>query len=198
MIGSVVALLAGYGASTAAFTYATSFAFRSHTAALSVVLLLNLLMLLLVMASNVMTQLESTCHVISTLNYGFALLPGYNLGYGLLQLALFDNGVKVDCKVRRGLGACSAATRGLTRQVGRTAGSRSQRRRLGRVGTLHYIPLCHGRAVPRDGHRHRLCSVYAVDSTRHHPRAHSPHHPLSQGRRCGGGGGAGEARRRGQ
>ncbi|CAE7902215.1 ABCA1 [Symbiodinium sp. KB8] len=85
---AMVLLFVLYGVSVAAFTYCISYCFRSHATAQIVVLVLNLLCMVLLIASFIMQQLEATCAADRALRYVYRLLPGYSLGNGLLQLSL--------------------------------------------------------------------------------------------------------------
>ena len=108
-----------FGLSVAAFTYMLTYCFRSHSTAQTSVLVLNLLCVILLIASFVMSQLgtscvrvalpssrthterncflatmlplaESTCKADLTLRIFYRLLPGFAFGDGLLQLSLID------------------------------------------------------------------------------------------------------------
>ena len=87
-LGAVVALFVLYGLSVAAFTYVLSYAFKSHSTAQTVVLILNLFCMILLLASFIMQQIESTCKADRALRFIYRFLPGYSLGNGLLQLSL--------------------------------------------------------------------------------------------------------------
>ena len=87
-LGAVIALFVLYGLSVAAFTYVLSYAFKSHSTAQTVVLILNLFCMILLLASFIMQQIESTCKADRALRFVYRFLPGYSLGNGLLQLSL--------------------------------------------------------------------------------------------------------------
>jgi len=87
---AMVLLFALYGVSVAAFTYCLSYCFRSHATAQIVVLVLNLLCMILLIASFIMQQIDNTCAADRALRYVYRLLPGYSLGNGLLQLSLMQ------------------------------------------------------------------------------------------------------------
>ena len=81
-------LVALYGSSVAGFTYCTSFLFSSHSTAQTLTLVVNLMCLLLLLASYVMHLIPATCDVDASLRYAFRLMPGYAMGEGLLQLTV--------------------------------------------------------------------------------------------------------------
>lgn len=84
------ALIFLYGTAVAPFTYVISYAFSSHSAAQTGVLILNLLCLIVVLASFTMHLISSTCSIDAKLRFVYRLLPSYALGNGLQQLALLD------------------------------------------------------------------------------------------------------------
>ena len=86
---ATAALLVAYGLAVAPFTYVLSFAFASHSAAQTSMLVLNLLCLILLLASFVMKAIPSTCAADASLRFVYRLLPGYALGNGLQQLSIF-------------------------------------------------------------------------------------------------------------
>ena len=77
-----------FGTAVCSFSYLLSFAFRSHSSAQTYALLINLLCLVLLIASFVMGQLASTCVSDGVLRWFYRLLPAYALGSGLMQLSL--------------------------------------------------------------------------------------------------------------
>lgn len=79
-----------YGASVAPFTYVMSYAFKSHSTAQIMTLVLNLLCVILLLASFVMQRIEATCPADNALRFAYRLLPGYSLGNGLIQLSLLQ------------------------------------------------------------------------------------------------------------
>ncbi|CAK9108749.1 ABC transporter A family member 1 (ABC transporter ABCA.1) (AtABCA1) (ABC one homolog protein 1) (AtAOH1) [Durusdinium trenchii] len=86
---AVVLLFLLYGVSVIPFTYCLSFLFDSHSTAQNLVLLLNFITgLVLIIASFVMSVIESTMHVNRILKYVYRLFPGYCLGNGLLGLTV--------------------------------------------------------------------------------------------------------------
>ena len=95
-IGGVIALFVLYGTSVAAFTYVMSYAFKSHSTAQTVVLILNLLCVILLLASFIMQQIPSTCKADRGLRFVYRLIPGYSLGNGLLQLSLMKGLAFID------------------------------------------------------------------------------------------------------
>jgi ABC-type Na+ transport system ATPase subunit NatA len=89
-LGATIVLVALYGLATAAFTYMVSFAFTSHSTGQNVILLVNVFAMVLMIASFIMGQVETTCRADEGLKYIYRLLPGFSLGNGLLQLAFLD------------------------------------------------------------------------------------------------------------
>jgi ABC-type multidrug transport system ATPase subunit len=87
-LAATILLFVLYGISVAAFTYCLSYLFTSHATAQIVVLVLNLLCMILLIASFIMQQIDSTCDADRGLRYIYRFLPGYSLGNGLLQLSL--------------------------------------------------------------------------------------------------------------
>lgn len=77
-----------YGTSVASFTYCTTYLFSSHSTAQTITLVLNLLCLILLLASYVMHLIPATCDVDASLRFVYRLVPGYSLGNGLLQLTV--------------------------------------------------------------------------------------------------------------
>ncbi len=91
---ALVLLFFLYGLAIMPFTYVVSYFFQSHSTAQNVVLLLNFITgLVLLIASFVMSAIESTMHINHTLKYVYRLFPGFCLGNGLLGLAL-NKGIK--------------------------------------------------------------------------------------------------------
>lgn len=87
-LGATIALFFTFGTSVASFTYLMSYLFTSHSTAQTMTLILNLLCLVLLLASFVMQQISSTCDVDAQLKFLYRLFPGYSLGNGLMQLSL--------------------------------------------------------------------------------------------------------------
>lgn len=86
-VGAVLVVLLGYGVASAPFTYLTSYLFRSHTSALSITLMVNILMLIFLIAAFIMQNFESTCKVNDALTYVFMLSPGFNFGWALMRIS---------------------------------------------------------------------------------------------------------------
>ena len=78
-----------YGTAVAPFTYVLSFAFSSHSSAQTSLLILNLLCMILLLASFVMKAIPGTCAWDARLRFVYRLLPTYALGNGLQQLSYF-------------------------------------------------------------------------------------------------------------
>jgi ATP-binding cassette subfamily A (ABC1) protein 1 len=81
-------LFASYGTAVAAFTYCTTYLFESHSSAQTITLVVNLLCLVMLLASYVMHLIPATCDTDASLRYLFRLVPGYAMGEGLLQLTV--------------------------------------------------------------------------------------------------------------
>jgi len=88
--GALLLLFWLYGTSVSAFTYLLSYAFKSHSTAQNVVLFINVFCMILMIASLIMSQVDTTCRADQTLRYFYRLLPGFGLGNGLLQLSFLD------------------------------------------------------------------------------------------------------------
>jgi ABC-type multidrug transport system ATPase subunit len=87
-LSATVLLFIFYGLSVAPFTYIISYAFKSHSTAQIMTLVINLLCVILLLASFVMQQVKATCPADTYLRFFYRLLPGYALGNGLIQLSL--------------------------------------------------------------------------------------------------------------
>jgi len=87
-LGATILLFVSYGTAVAPFTYVLSYAFKSHSTAQIMTLIINLLCVILLLASFVMQQISATCPADSYLRFAYRLLPGYALGNGLIQLSL--------------------------------------------------------------------------------------------------------------
>jgi ABC-type multidrug transport system ATPase subunit len=79
-----------YGLSIAGFTYCISFCFRSHSTAQNVILFVNVGCMILMIASLIMSQIESTCRADEGLKYIYRFLPGFGLGNGLISLSFLE------------------------------------------------------------------------------------------------------------
>jgi len=93
---ATISLFVLYGTSVASFTYLLTYLFTSHSSAQIMTLILNLLCVILLLASFVMQQIESTCPADTSLRFIYRLIPGYALGNGLLQLSLLKGLVYLD------------------------------------------------------------------------------------------------------
>ena len=83
-----VLVYVGYGCSSVAFSYALSFFFKKHTTAQNVMLFFTFISgLVLMIASFVMGQLESTRDINSKLIFVYRLFPGFAFGDALLNMA---------------------------------------------------------------------------------------------------------------
>eukprot|EP01138_Halocafeteria_seosinensis_P013541 gb/GECG01013830.1/.p1 GENE.gb/GECG01013830.1/~~gb/GECG01013830.1/.p1 ORF type:complete len:1624 (+),score=205.04 gb/GECG01013830.1/:1-4872(+) len=79
-----------YGSSVSGFTYCISFFFKKYSAAQNFVLFVNMISMILVLASFIMAQLSSTCEADEALRYIYLFLPGYALGMGLVDLSFLS------------------------------------------------------------------------------------------------------------
>jgi ATP-binding cassette subfamily A (ABC1) protein 3 len=84
---ATIALFVSYGLAVAPFTYVTTFAFTSHSSAQTTTLILNMMCLIVLLASFTMNLIPATCDADASLRFLWRLLPGYALGNGLLQLS---------------------------------------------------------------------------------------------------------------
>lgn len=89
-MGATICLFLAYGTSVASFTYLLTYLFTSHSTAQIMTLVINLLCVILLLASFVMQQIDSTCPADSALRFVYRLMPGFSLGNGLLQLSLIS------------------------------------------------------------------------------------------------------------
>lgn len=90
-LSAFVVLLLMYGLCGTAFAYFIGHFFSSHTGAQVAVQLAGVLSLILVIASFVMSFIQSTCEADKTLRFFYRLLPGFALGNGLLQLSFLSS-----------------------------------------------------------------------------------------------------------
>lgn len=79
-----------YGSSVSGQTYMFTYFFKSHSAAQNFVLFLNMISMILVLASFIMRLVEATCEVNDDLQYLFMFFPGYALGTGLIDLSFLS------------------------------------------------------------------------------------------------------------
>ena len=86
---ATVLLFILFGTAVAPFTYVVSFLFSSHSSAQTSLLILNLLCMVLLLASFVMKAIPATCAWDARLRFVYRLLPTYALGNGLQQLSYF-------------------------------------------------------------------------------------------------------------
>lgn len=79
-----------YGTSVSGFTYCLTFFFKNYSSAQNFVLMINMMAMVLVLASFIMSQISSTCEANEGLKYIYFLFPGYSLGNGLVDLAFLS------------------------------------------------------------------------------------------------------------
>ena len=85
-----------YGVSGICAAYAISFLFSSHSTAQNVVMIVNFVIgFCLVMATYIMTQIESTKGVMSWLVYFFRVFPAFCLGEGIMNIAITGSTNKI-------------------------------------------------------------------------------------------------------
>jgi ATP-binding cassette subfamily A (ABC1) protein 3 len=87
-MGATILLFFFYGTSVASFTYLLTYLYKSHSSAQTMTLIINLLCVILLLASFVMQQITATCPADASLKFIYRLLPGFSLGNGLMQLSL--------------------------------------------------------------------------------------------------------------
>eukprot|EP01138_Halocafeteria_seosinensis_P007062 gb/GECG01007221.1/.p1 GENE.gb/GECG01007221.1/~~gb/GECG01007221.1/.p1 ORF type:complete len:1912 (+),score=224.19 gb/GECG01007221.1/:1-5736(+) len=83
-------LLFLYGTSVSGFTYCLTYLFKNYSSAQNFVLFINMLAMIMVLASFIMSQVSSTCEANEGLKYIFLFFPGYALGNGLVDLAFLS------------------------------------------------------------------------------------------------------------
>ena len=76
-----------FGLASTASTYIICFIFKSPSAAQGAVLFINIFSIVLIAASQFLSQLDSTCKAEQSLRYVFALLPSYGFGLNLVTLS---------------------------------------------------------------------------------------------------------------
>jgi ATP-binding cassette, subfamily A (ABC1), member 3 len=103
-IYGLILLFWTYGLSVSPFTYVLSYLFKSHTTAQNVVLFTNVTCMVLMIASLVMSQVESTCRADESLRYVYRLLPGFALGNGLVSLSFLSQLALLDATCDRYFG----------------------------------------------------------------------------------------------
>jgi ATP-binding cassette subfamily A (ABC1) protein 3 len=103
-LAALVLLFWFYGLSVAPFTYVVCYLFKSHSTAQvscrgkiwsaghmqlllqNTVLFIGIFSMILLIASLIMSQVSSTCQADTVLRYFYRLIPGYDLGNGLMTL----------------------------------------------------------------------------------------------------------------
>ena len=96
-----------FGLASTASTYIICFIFKSPSAAQGTVLFVNIFAIILIAASQFLSQLQSTCTAELSLKYVFALLPSYAFGRNLVTLAFLPTLPLIDA-------TCSGVTKGLS------------------------------------------------------------------------------------
>lgn len=89
-VTALVLLFLLFGLSSAAFTYAFSFLFKSHSSAQNATLYLNIVCIILSIASVIMSQLDSTCQAERGLRAFLRLIPGFAFANGIINLSFLD------------------------------------------------------------------------------------------------------------
>ena len=79
-----------YGSSVSGQTYIITYFFKHYSAAQNFVLFINMISMVLVLASFIMGLVKSTCEANKDLQYVFLLFPGYALGNGLIDLSFLS------------------------------------------------------------------------------------------------------------
>lgn len=88
---ALLLLLFLYGTASTGFISCIQYLFKSHTIGLIITLFINILCVIMELASFIMTAIEDTCYVARYLNYYlFYLFPGFCLGIGLMRLGMLS------------------------------------------------------------------------------------------------------------
>ena len=80
-----------YGLALVGSTYLLSFFFRNPSSAQNSILFINMAAILLIVASQLMSQISSVCRVEEQIRFIFRLLPTFSFGYTLVALAFLPN-----------------------------------------------------------------------------------------------------------
>lgn len=92
----------GYGLAIAPFSYLLSFLFSKHTTAQIICLVINFVTgLMLMITSYILSMIDSTKDVNSSLMWVYRLFPGFGLGHGLFQIC--TNSLLSDQAARAGV-----------------------------------------------------------------------------------------------
>ena len=94
-----------FGLALVGSTYLLSFFFRSPSSAQVSILFINMAAILLIVASQLMSQIGSVCRAELGLRYFFRLLPMFSFGYTLVQLAFLNTLPLIDasCDLQNGI-----------------------------------------------------------------------------------------------
>ena len=79
-----------FGLASTTSTYIICFLFKSPASAQSAVLFLNVFSIILIAASQFLSQIQSTCVAERSIRYVFALLPSYPFGFNLVTLSFLS------------------------------------------------------------------------------------------------------------
>jgi ATP-binding cassette subfamily A (ABC1) protein 1 len=79
-----------FGFAMTLHTYILCFFFKNPSSAQSSILFINIFSVILVTASQFLSQLASTCQIEKGLRYVFPLLPSFSFGFNLLTLSFLD------------------------------------------------------------------------------------------------------------
>jgi len=90
-LSALIANFLLFGLASITSTYLLCFFFKSPSAAQGTVLFLNIFAIILITASQFLSQLTSTCKAETSLRYVFGLLPSFNFGFVLIQLSFLDS-----------------------------------------------------------------------------------------------------------
>ena len=85
-----------YGLALIGSTYLLSFFFKSPSSAQNTILFINMSAILLIAASQFLSQLASACRAEVSLRYIFRLLPSFSFGWNLVSLAFLTNAPLID------------------------------------------------------------------------------------------------------
>lgn len=94
-----------FGFALVGSTYILSFLFTNPSSAQNSILFLNISAVLMIVASQLMSQIASVCREELQLRYFFRLLPSFDFGYNLVQLAFLTNLPIIDasCDLQNGV-----------------------------------------------------------------------------------------------
>ncbi|OAO13916.1 ATP-binding Cassette (ABC) Superfamily [Blastocystis sp. ATCC 50177/Nand II] len=88
---AVLLLFFLYGTASTSFVMCIQYMFKSHTIGLIVTLFINMLCVIMELASFIMTAIKDTCYTARVLNFVlFYLFPGFALGIGMMRISMLS------------------------------------------------------------------------------------------------------------